>query len=89
MGWLIRLLESLWKHFHPPDTLLPEPCQAFTMEVKIDQREVRAQPVLVLWDASIAGLVEAEDTLQHAEHVLYLCPDARLDRVFFFCTSSS
>jgi hypothetical protein len=37
------------------------------MEVEVDQREVGTPPVMVLGDAAVADLVEAEDTLQDAE----------------------
>ena len=41
------------------------------MQVEIDQGEVRAEPVMVLRDATIAHLVEAEDAFQDAEHMFY------------------
>ena len=34
------------------------------MQVEVDEGEVRAQPMVVLGDASVSHLVEAEDTLQ-------------------------
>ena len=51
------------------------------MEVEIDQREVGAQPVVGLGDASVSHLVEAEDAFQDAEHMFYLGPHARLTSV--------
>jgi hypothetical protein len=38
------------------------------VEVQVHQGEVGAQPVMVLRDASVSHLVEAEDPLQDAEH---------------------
>ena len=49
-----------------------------TVKVEIDQREVGAQAVVVLGDAAISHLVEAEDPLQDAEHMLHLGPHAGL-----------
>ena len=43
----------------------------FAVEVEVHQREVCAQPVMVLRYPPIAHLVEAEDALQDAEHVFY------------------
>jgi hypothetical protein len=34
------------------------------MEVEVDQREAGAQPMMVLGDAAVADLVEAEDALR-------------------------
>jgi len=39
---------------------------------------------MVLGDASVPHLVEAEDTLQDAERVFYLGPDTRLTAVLLF-----
>src|ERR1700719_16066 len=39
----------------------PRAGQAFTVEVEIDQGEVGAQPVMVLGDAAVSHLIEAED----------------------------
>ena len=54
------------------------------MEVEIDQREVGAQPVVVLGDAAISDLVEAEDALQYAEHMLHLGTHTGLTPVLLF-----
>jgi hypothetical protein len=51
------------------------------MEVEVDQREVGTPPVMVLGDAAVADLVEAEDTLQDAEGMFYLRSNSRLGRV--------
>jgi hypothetical protein len=67
--------------FRPPDTLLPEHCQPFAVEVEIHQGEVRAQPVVVLGDAAVPRLLEAEDTLQDAEHMFDLGSYTGLCRV--------
>jgi hypothetical protein len=40
------------------------------MEVQIDQREVGAESVMVLFDAAVSHLVEAEDSLQYPERML-------------------
>ena len=45
----------------PPDALRPQYGQAFAMQVEIDEGEVRAEPVMVLRDAPVSHLVEAED----------------------------
>jgi hypothetical protein len=70
--------------FRPLDTLRPERGQAFAMEVQVDQREAGAEPVMVLGDASVAHLVEAEDALQDAERMLDLGPYTRLTAVLLF-----
>jgi len=70
-----------YRFFRPPDTLLPEHCQPFAMEVEIHQGEVRAQPVVVLGDAAVPRLLEAEHTLQDAEHMLDLGSYTGLSRV--------
>jgi transglutaminase-like putative cysteine protease len=64
--------------FRPTDAVLPEHCQSFAMEIEIHQREVRAQPVMVLGYASVSHLVEAEDALQDAEGMLHLRPHTGL-----------
>ena len=51
---------------------LRETDQAFAVEVEVDEGEVRAQPVVVLGDTSIAHLVETEDSLEDAEDMFYL-----------------
>ena len=53
--------------FRPSDALLPEHGQMFAVQVEVHQREVRAQPVMVLRDPPIAHLVEAEDAFQDTE----------------------
>ena len=75
---------ALWRQvFRPPGAVLPAHGQAFAVEVEVDQGEVGAQPVVVLGDASVSDLVEAEDALQDAEHMLYLSPHTRLTPVLF------
>ncbi len=59
------------------------------MEIQVDQREAGAQLVVVLRDAPIAYLVEAEDTLEDAERVFHLRSYSRLTGVLFFCNSST
>src|SRR5258708_35010376 len=54
------------------------------MQVEIDQGEVRAEPVMVLRDATIAHLVEAEDAFQDAEHMFYFRSYFRLSCVLSF-----
>ena len=54
------------------------------MEVEIDQGEVCAQPVMVLRDAAVSHLVEAEDPLQDAEDMFHLGPNAGLTPVLLF-----
>src|SRR5258708_35525235 len=54
------------------------------MQVEIDQGEVRAEPVMVLRDATIAHSVEAEDAFQDAEHMLYFRSYLRLSCVLSF-----
>src|SRR5260370_17928763 len=63
------------------DTLRPERGQPFAMEVEVDQREAGAQPVMVLGDAAVADLVEAEDALEDAEGMFYFRSDSALGRV--------
>jgi hypothetical protein len=48
------------------------------VQIEIHQGEVRAQPMMVLGDASIPHLVEAVDLLQDAERMLDLGPYAQL-----------
>jgi hypothetical protein len=64
--------------FRPRDTLRPEHCHPFAVQIEIHQGEVRAQPMMVLGDASIPHLVEAVDLLQDAERMLDLGPYAQL-----------
>ena len=45
--------------------------------------------MVVLGDAPVAHLVEAEDALHDAEDMLYLGPHARLTLFFFLCNSST
>ena len=68
--------------FLPPDALLPEHGQMFALEVQVHQREVRAQPMMVLCNASVAHLVEAEDALQDAKYMFHLGSDFRLSCIF-------
>src|SRR5258708_6688003 len=55
------------------------------MQIEIDQGEGRAEPVMVLRDATIAHPVEAEDALQDAEHMFYFRSYFRLGCVLSFC----
>lgn len=72
----------LWEPISlPPDAVLPEYCQAFAVHVQVHQREVRAQPVVVLCDAFVSHLVEAEDALQDAERMFHLGAHAGLTPV--------
>jgi hypothetical protein len=54
--------------------VLRECGHAFAVEIEVDQGEAGAQPVVVLGDAAVAHLVEAEDALQDAEHMFDLRP---------------
>ena len=45
--------------------------QVLAVQVEVDEGEVGAEPVMVLGDASVAHLVEAEDALQDTEDVFY------------------
>ena len=54
------------------------------MQVEVDQREVRAHPVMILGDAPVSHLVETEDTLQYAERMFYFGSDSRLGGVLPF-----
>jgi len=67
--------------FRPSDALRPERGQMFAVEVEVHQREVCAQPVVVLRDPPIAQLVEAEDAFQDTEHMFYFCSYSRLSCV--------
>ncbi len=67
-----------------PGTLLPKDCQTFAVQVQVHQREVRAQAVMVLRDASVSHFVEAEDALQDPERMFYLGPHPRLTPVLLF-----
>ena len=49
--------------------------------VEVHQCEAGAQPVVVLLNAPVSHLVEAEDALQDSERVLHLGSDPRLGRV--------
>ena len=75
---------SLGPIFRSTDALLREPREPFAVHVEVDQREVRAQPVVVFGDASVSRLVEAEDPLQDAEDMLHLGPHTGLGRVLPF-----
>ena len=67
--------------FLPPETLRPERCQPFAVQVEIAQREAGAQPVVVLLDASVSHLVEAKDTFQDPEWMFYFGSDSGLGGV--------
>ena len=70
-GYFVRLEAC----FPPPGAVLPEHGQPFAVEIEVHQGEVRAQPVVVLGDAPVAHLVEAEDALQDTEDVFYFRSD--------------
>ena len=75
-------LHELWMPiYRPPDTPLPEHSQTFAAEVQVHQRDVGAQSVVILGDASVTHRVEAEDSLQNVEHMFHLGPYAGLPPV--------
>src|ERR1019366_10462398 len=51
------------------------------MLINVDQREARAQPLVILLQAAIAHLHEAEDALQDAEGPLHFRSYSRLGPV--------
>jgi hypothetical protein len=53
------------------------------MHVQVDQREVGAQPVVVLGQALYLTLSETEDPFQDAERMFHLGPHAGLTPVLF------
>lgn len=55
--------------------------QAFAVEVEVDQREVGAEPVMVLGQASVPYLVEAKDPLQDTEGMFQLGPHTGLQGI--------
>lgn len=59
------------------------------VEVEVDESEVGAEPVMVLGDASVAHLVEAEDALQDTEDVSTFARTFDFVVFFFFATSST
>ena len=63
-AFICRLISRFW-------ALSREPCQPLAVQVEVDEGEVRAQPVMVLRDASVAHLIEAEDALQDTKDVFY------------------
>src|SRR5277367_5199149 len=76
------LFERLWRQFScPRETLRPERCQPFAVQVEIAQREAGAQPVVVLLDASVSHLLEAKDTFQDPERMFYFGSDSGLGGV--------
>jgi hypothetical protein len=76
----VLLLDSVpWEAVsRPRETLRPEHYQPFAVQIEIHQSEIRAQPVMVLRDASVPHLVEAEHTIQDVDRMLYLGPYTRL-----------
>ena len=66
------------------EALRGESCQALAVQVEIDQSEVRAESVMVLRDASVSHLVEAEDAFQDPEHMFYFGSYSRFRRVLLF-----
>lgn len=75
---LFRLCEAV---FRPQETLRPLWGQPVAVLVQIYQREGRAQPLMILPDATVTNLGESEDTLEDAERMLHLGSDAGLGRV--------
>ena len=70
--------------FSPMAAVLRDHCQTFTVQVEVDRGEVRPQPVVVLGEASISHLVEAEEPLQDAKRMFEPSPYARLTSVLLF-----
>src|SRR5712675_1237772 len=64
-----------------PPTRLLRIQQSSSDEVQVRKRSGRLQAVQVLRQSPVAGLLEAEDVLDHAEHVLDLGADPRLGAV--------
>ena len=67
--------------FRSPGTLRPLHQQPFAVDIQVHQGEARAQPIVVLRDATVSRLVEAEDALQDAERMFYFRPHPRLASV--------
>src|ERR1700741_243757 len=63
------------------ETLRPSDGQSFAVQIQIHQGEAGAQPVVVLTESTISGLLKAEDALQYPEGMFDLGPDARLTPV--------
>jgi hypothetical protein len=53
----IFLPDSVGAGFRPLDTLRPEHCHPFAVQIEIHKAEVPAQPMMVFSDASIPHLV--------------------------------
>lgn len=68
----------------PLGAVLPEYCQSFAVWVEVGEGEVRASSVVVLGQAPIPYFVETKDTLNDAEHMLHLRPEAGLTLVLIF-----
>lgn len=64
-----------------PGTLRPGDGQPFAVQVEVSKREAGAQPIVVLLKSTVSDLLEAEDTLQYPERVLYFGPHPRLTPV--------
>ena len=79
---VLVVLLSLDAVFRHPETLRPQRGQPLAVLVEIHQCEAGAQPVVILPDAPVSHLVEAEDALQYPERMLHFGSDSRLGRVF-------
>ena len=55
--------------------------QPFAVQIEVGQSEAGAEPVVVLGQAAISGLLEAEDTFEYPEGMLDLGSHARLTPV--------
>jgi hypothetical protein len=69
--------------FHPPlarvsETLRRSRGQPSAVQIEVGQSEAGAEPVVVLGQAAISGLLEAEDTFEYPEGMLDLGSHARL-----------
>src|ERR1035437_4911132 len=79
MGWLHLLF--LQAVFRPPETLRPLRGQPVAVLVQVQQREGRAQPLVVLMQTPVAHLCKSEVTLQNTKWMLHLGPDSGLGRI--------
>src|ERR1035437_8972469 len=71
MGMRVVLL-SLKAVFWPPETLRPLRGQPLAVLVQVHQREAGTQSSVILLEAPVSHLVEAEDALQYPERMLHL-----------------
>jgi len=63
------------------ETLCRSRGQPFAVQIEVGQSEAGAEPVVVLGQAAISGLLEAEDTFEYPEGMLDLGSHARLTPV--------